>query len=969
VYAYVGLPAGASSSSPVPGVVLVHGGGGTAFSDWVELWTNRGYAAISIAVEGQTDSRAPPTMNTGWHIHDKPGPVRVGIYGDTDVEPITDQWMYHAVADTVLANSLLRSLPEVTAADVGVMGISWGGVITSTAIGIDDRFRFAIPTYGCGNKDIAENIYGDNLGNNDLYKNVWDPMVRITNATMPVLWYSWPKEWHFPLYCQRDTYTAAPGEHMVSLVPGMGHGHGAAWNRPESYAYADSIISNGTGWCVQQGVGLSNGLAEAVFQSSRVLDSSTLIYTLDAGLTGDRVWNEIPAALVDNGGGSYTVAEALPQYASAWFLNVRSGSLISSSDFQETGVVPSNIVYNTTTNWSAQTVRGNDLVTINSGAAVTLDAPAGAASNLVVNGSFETPDATPDADPGPPHGFASHAAGGGTLSGWTVSSNTVFVIDGFDNFDADLSATASDGDQFVQLQFNSSASMISQTISTEAGQTYRLEFDYGGIYFAAKDVTLTYTVGGSARTLNYSLVDLATGQVAWESEAVEFTATEAATTLSFTGDFNSGFWGPGIDNVRVTEVSGARAAGITVNDDDSPASSLLINQDTTLSIGGGVGLVLGAGTGAGIVNQSTGTVTTTSLTVNSGGTGSLSQYNLSGGSLAAGAVAVNHAGELNLSGGELALLGDGGTLDISNGGVVDIHGGILSKNLLAPATNNLSIGMNGQAEGLLRVQSGGLQVVNGLVYGVINLYSKMDISGGDVDLEAQVRVWNEFKVSGDEASINFGWMGTFAGSDLVFELDDTGVSTINVGAWMSLQNTAISVDGSAYNGGAGSLLLLDALNLAGVADTGNIAVAGFTEQGLDAEVVQDQAADEVRLVLTENEYGAWASARGLSGADARMSADPDGNGRDNLMEFATGTGFPAFEVPGGTNGMEVVYHRRTGGDLVYTLEGSSNLVSGAWSTDGISETGVGSVDADYEAVTNALPSEDAGFARLSVESP
>ena len=39
-------------------MVLVHGGGGTAFKEWVEKWNARGYAAISIAVEGQTDKRS-----------------------------------------------------------------------------------------------------------------------------------------------------------------------------------------------------------------------------------------------------------------------------------------------------------------------------------------------------------------------------------------------------------------------------------------------------------------------------------------------------------------------------------------------------------------------------------------------------------------------------------------------------------------------------------------------------------------------------------------------------------------------------------------------------------------------------------------------------------------------------------------------------------------------------------------------
>ena len=39
-----------------PGVVLIHGGGGTAFADWVQLWAKRGYAAIAMDLNG---SRPP----------------------------------------------------------------------------------------------------------------------------------------------------------------------------------------------------------------------------------------------------------------------------------------------------------------------------------------------------------------------------------------------------------------------------------------------------------------------------------------------------------------------------------------------------------------------------------------------------------------------------------------------------------------------------------------------------------------------------------------------------------------------------------------------------------------------------------------------------------------------------------------------------------------------------------------------
>ncbi|MEZ5391281.1 MAG: acetylxylan esterase [Bryobacterales bacterium] len=155
VFAWLGLPE-RKDGAKVSGVVLVHGGGGTAFREWVEKWTARGYAAIAIATEGQTDQAEETAKGRAWKRQPWGGPARDKIFADSG-EPLEDQWIYQAVAQTVLANSLLRSLPEVDAEKVGVMGISWGGVVTSTVIGIDPRFAFAIPTYGCGHLFDAAN--------------------------------------------------------------------------------------------------------------------------------------------------------------------------------------------------------------------------------------------------------------------------------------------------------------------------------------------------------------------------------------------------------------------------------------------------------------------------------------------------------------------------------------------------------------------------------------------------------------------------------------------------------------------------------------------------------------------------------------------------------------------------------------------------------------------------------------------
>ncbi|WP_018970826.1 acetylxylan esterase [Rubritalea marina] len=336
VFAWMGLPESASAEQKVPAMVLVHGGGGTAFKAWVKKWNERGYAAISIGVEGQTDIRPEkPKEGRYWMPHEWAGPIRHGIYNDSKPEtPLEQQWMYHAVADTILANSLMRSLPEVDAEKVGLMGISWGGVITSTVIGIDDRFAFAIPTYGCGDISQALNQYGRALGKNETYKQVWDPALRLDTVTMPTLWFSWPEDKHFPMDKFASSYGKVAGPHMVSLIPKMGHGHGPPWTKPDSYAFAESVLKEGKPWCQQVQLENKGATFSATFQSTKELDSAQLISTTDTGVSGKRKWVESPATLSGQGF-TWKASAEVPEGSTAWFINVKASELTVSSDYQE----------------------------------------------------------------------------------------------------------------------------------------------------------------------------------------------------------------------------------------------------------------------------------------------------------------------------------------------------------------------------------------------------------------------------------------------------------------------------------------------------------------------------------------------------------------------------------------------------------------------------------------------------------
>jgi dienelactone hydrolase len=325
VFAWLGLPAGRPAK--VPGVVLVHGGGGTAFKEWVQKWNDQGFAAISIAVEGQTDERianAPPGAQ--WKRHAAAGPARTGIYGDS-AEPLTDQWMYHAVADVVLANSLLRSLPEVDAARVGVCGISWGGIITSTVVGIDPRFAFGIPIYGCGALDRIPNQYGRALGDLALYREVWEPLIRLPRATMPLLWLTGPRDAHFPLDAQRASYRAAPGPRMVSIPFDMKHGHPAAWNPPDSYAFAQAVVETGRPWAREVSQESHDATARVAFETTRQVSAATLVFKRDAD------WEKLPAQLA-TASGRTTASASIPAGTTAYYFNLDAAGLTLSSELQ-----------------------------------------------------------------------------------------------------------------------------------------------------------------------------------------------------------------------------------------------------------------------------------------------------------------------------------------------------------------------------------------------------------------------------------------------------------------------------------------------------------------------------------------------------------------------------------------------------------------------------------------------------------
>ncbi|MEP4889967.1 MAG: acetylxylan esterase [Aliiglaciecola sp.] len=326
-----------TATGKIPAMVLVHGGGGTAFKEWVEKWNEAGFAAISIAVEGQTDipvddlqsAKVKDTLR--WQKHQSSGPSRQGIYADFD-KPLDEQWMFHAVSAVIRAKHFLASQVDIDKQHIGLTGISWGGVITSTVLGFDNSFDFSIPIYGCGFLDSMQNQYQSALIANAAYKDIWEPGHRIANYLQPSLWLTWRDDKHFALDAQARSYAQLTGDYSVSIKPGIRHGHRPGWNQAESYFFAKHVVRQGHVWAKSLAVKkLESGQVQAEFlvnlaENDYQITKATIHYTKDKGHTGSAKWLQTDASVVTSktqpGRIIVTSGVVMPNDVQHWFVNL-----------------------------------------------------------------------------------------------------------------------------------------------------------------------------------------------------------------------------------------------------------------------------------------------------------------------------------------------------------------------------------------------------------------------------------------------------------------------------------------------------------------------------------------------------------------------------------------------------------------------------------------------------------------------
>ena len=244
VFAYLGFPEGASPDAPVPGMVLAHGGAGHAYAEWVQSWVDRGYAAISFDGFGQTYTGAQHSYDADlkfWGPDPEAHPPMTGF--ENVMGPLLEQGFTFYIADVLLAHSVLRADQRTDKDKIGLTGISWGGIAAGVAVGLDGRFAFAAPVYGCGFLDAGKSAWGEYFRRTNVV-DVWDAKHLLDSAPCPVRYFNGDGDPFFDAAAVTASAAACP-QGSLTLLPGFTHGQIEGSSIPELFRFADAQTGRG----------------------------------------------------------------------------------------------------------------------------------------------------------------------------------------------------------------------------------------------------------------------------------------------------------------------------------------------------------------------------------------------------------------------------------------------------------------------------------------------------------------------------------------------------------------------------------------------------------------------------------------------------------------------------------------------------------------------------------------------------
>ncbi|MBE6549282.1 MAG: hypothetical protein E7670_02515 [Ruminococcaceae bacterium] len=348
VFAYLGIPDGATAQNKVNGIVCTHGGSGQAYAKYCLEAVRHGFAAIAFDTEGcyatsGSEAKANLVDTLGHKGKDKFTTAR---------DEITKQWMYYVISDCAFMNTVLRSLDCVDENKVGITGISWGGLAVTVASCYDSRLAFCVPVYLSYFTSSQTNTgkFGAssyNAGFNKFAADLWQDAATLEGSRVPTLIINSQKDTFADISSSSRTYNTLKknNPHAYLLIkPNLVHGQKQGASPAEIYRFGKWVCSGYSNensfFTLDKEIDKSLGRSYEVKVTvpSNIKNVTAYIYYTTSALSYDSSFaleqQFYPTALTQNGavttdanGNSvYTFTANVPSNAYLYFISFRGDS-------------------------------------------------------------------------------------------------------------------------------------------------------------------------------------------------------------------------------------------------------------------------------------------------------------------------------------------------------------------------------------------------------------------------------------------------------------------------------------------------------------------------------------------------------------------------------------------------------------------------------------------------------------------
>jgi cephalosporin-C deacetylase-like acetyl esterase len=235
IFGYFCYPA---SKEKLPAILLSHGGGGTASLDRAVNWAARGYAVLAIDLPGKGENRAG-SRSTG---PDMTVPILL------ETKSLSDNYLIHAAAAARNGITYLTQRKEVDPERIGMIGLSWGGVLTILTNGQDERLKAAVNVFGAGyiSEGCAWQAWFTAMSTAEKsdWDNYVDPKNFLATQKAPILFVSGTNDHCYYLPTFQKSFLAVTAEKNLSLIANGRHKFLSAYQNP-ALAWLDQKLKTG----------------------------------------------------------------------------------------------------------------------------------------------------------------------------------------------------------------------------------------------------------------------------------------------------------------------------------------------------------------------------------------------------------------------------------------------------------------------------------------------------------------------------------------------------------------------------------------------------------------------------------------------------------------------------------------------------------------------------------------------------